>query len=130
MHDPARDLQHSTEMSSDQIGTHRGPAELKSFLRRAHAEIMAEWRAAARRLPGAAELPGTQLSDHIPELLHELADTAYFRRKVLVASAHNMPVDSFPWRFSSVISVGSHEEDDPFVYYANQIGRASSRGRV
>ena len=53
------------------------------------------------------------------DLLHELADTAYFRRKVLVASAHNMPVDSFPWRFSSVISVGSHEEDDPFVYYAN-----------
>lgn len=53
------------------------------------------------------------------DLLHELADTAYFRRNVLVASAHNMPVDSFPWRFSSVISVGSHEEDDPFLYYAN-----------
>jgi subtilisin family serine protease len=52
-------------------------------------------------------------------LLHELADTAYFRRTVLVASAHNMPVESFPWRFSSVISVGSHEEDDPLVYYAN-----------
>jgi hypothetical protein len=28
------------------------------------------------------------------ELLHELADTAYFRRTVLVASAHNMPVES------------------------------------
>ena len=40
------------------------------------------------------------------DLLHELADTAYFRRTVLVASAHNMPVESFPWRFSSVISVG------------------------
>jgi len=53
------------------------------------------------------------------ELLHELADTAYFRRTVLVAAAHNMPVDSFPWRFSSVISVGSHEEDDSMVYYAN-----------
>ncbi|HEX7626767.1 MAG TPA: S8 family serine peptidase [Gaiellaceae bacterium] len=53
------------------------------------------------------------------ELLHELADTAYFRGTVLVASAHNMPVESFPWRFSSVVSVGSHEEDDPFVYYAN-----------
>jgi subtilisin len=53
------------------------------------------------------------------ELLHELADTAYFRRTVLVASAHNLPVESFPWRFSSVISVGSHEEEDPLVYYAN-----------
>jgi subtilisin family serine protease len=30
-----------------------------------------------------------------------------------------MPVESFPWRFSSVISVGSHEEDDPLTFYAN-----------
>ena len=52
-------------------------------------------------------------------LLHELADIAYFNRSVLVASAHNMPVESFPWRFSSVISVGSHEEADPLVYYYN-----------
>ncbi len=52
-------------------------------------------------------------------LLHELADTAYFRRTVLVASAHNMPVESFPWRFSSVISVGSHEDRDPMVFYFN-----------
>jgi len=53
------------------------------------------------------------------ETLHELADSAYFQRTVLVASAHNMPVESFPWRFSSVISVGSHEESDPMVFYAN-----------
>ena len=53
------------------------------------------------------------------DILHELADDAYFRRTVLVASAHNMPVESFPWRFSSVVSVGSHEESDPLVYYAN-----------
>jgi subtilisin family serine protease len=52
-------------------------------------------------------------------LLHELADTAYFRRTVLVASAHNMPVESFPWRFSSVISVGSHEGTDPFQFFYN-----------
>ena len=43
------------------------------------------------------------------ELLHELADSAYFGGTVLVASAHNMPVESYPWRFSSVISVGSDE---------------------
>ena len=53
------------------------------------------------------------------ELLHELADRAYFRRTVLVASAHNMPVESFPWRFSSVISVGSHEEPDPLTFFYN-----------
>jgi subtilisin len=53
------------------------------------------------------------------ERLHELADGAYFRRAVLVAAAHNMPVESFPWRFSSVISVGSHEEGDSWAWYAN-----------
>jgi subtilisin family serine protease len=53
------------------------------------------------------------------DLLHELADTAYFRGTILVASAHNMPVESYPWRFSSVLSVGSHEEPDPLLYYAN-----------
>jgi subtilisin family serine protease len=52
-------------------------------------------------------------------VLHELADSAYFRRTVLVASAHNMPVESYPWRFSSVISVGSHEAPDPFAFFYN-----------
>jgi subtilisin len=52
-------------------------------------------------------------------LLHELADNAYFRRSILVASAHNMPVESYPWRFSSVISVGSHEEQDPLTFFYN-----------
>jgi subtilisin len=52
-------------------------------------------------------------------ILHELADSAYFRRTVLVASAHNMPVESYPWRFASVISVGSHEQPDPLAWYYN-----------
>jgi subtilisin family serine protease len=52
-------------------------------------------------------------------LLHELADSAYFRRTVLVASAHNLPVESYPWRFSSVISVGSHEEREPLTFFYN-----------
>jgi subtilisin family serine protease len=51
--------------------------------------------------------------------LHEVADAAYFRRTILVASAHNMPVESYPWRFSSVISVGSHEEADSLAFYYN-----------
>jgi subtilisin family serine protease len=51
--------------------------------------------------------------------LRELADAAYFRRTMLIASAHNMPVESFPWRFASVISVGSHEDADPFTFYSN-----------
>lgn len=52
-------------------------------------------------------------------VLHELADNAYFRRTVLVASAHNMPVESYPWRFSSVISVGSHEVPDSLAHFYN-----------
>jgi subtilisin family serine protease len=56
---------------------------------------------------------------HLAEVLHELADAAYFRRAVLVASAHNMRVESYPWRFSSVVSVGSHEQDDALAWYAN-----------
>ena len=52
-------------------------------------------------------------------ILHELADSAYFRRTVLVASAHNMPVESYPWRFASVISVGSHEQPDSRAWYYN-----------
>jgi subtilisin len=52
-------------------------------------------------------------------VLHELADAAYFRRTVLIASAHNMPVESYPWRFSSVVSVGSHESPDPLEFFYN-----------
>ncbi|WP_424210944.1 S8 family serine peptidase [Streptomyces sp. BI20] len=51
--------------------------------------------------------------------LHELVDRAYFRRCALVVSAHNRPVPSYPWSFSSVISVASHDEDDPMTYYYN-----------
>jgi subtilisin family serine protease len=53
------------------------------------------------------------------DALHTLADAAYFRRTLLVASAHNMPVESFPWRFASVVSVGSHEDADSLAFYSN-----------
>jgi subtilisin family serine protease len=53
------------------------------------------------------------------EELRVLADEAYFRGTAIVASAHNTPVESFPWRFASVISVGSHQEDDPELHLYN-----------
>jgi subtilisin len=53
------------------------------------------------------------------EFLHELADEAYFGGTVIVASAHNMPVESFPWRFSSVLSVGSHDQSGPLTFFYN-----------
>jgi subtilisin len=52
-------------------------------------------------------------------VLHELADLAYFRNVVLVSSANNMPVPSFPSMYSSVISVACHDLKDPEVFYYN-----------
>jgi subtilisin family serine protease len=62
------------------------------------------------------------LSTSRPEFrsrLAELCDRAYFRRCALVVAAHNLPVESFPWNFASVISVASHAEPDPTRYYYN-----------
>ncbi|MFJ1792117.1 S8 family peptidase [Kitasatospora griseola] len=53
------------------------------------------------------------------EDLHALADEAYFGSSVVVASAHNTQVESFPWRFSSVVSVGSHPVADPDMHLYN-----------
>jgi subtilisin len=53
------------------------------------------------------------------QALHEMADDAFFARSVIVAAAHNSRVESFPWRFSSVISVGSHQEEDPGLVLYN-----------
>ncbi|BCB82895.1 S8 family serine peptidase [Phytohabitans suffuscus] len=53
------------------------------------------------------------------EWLHDLADAAYHRGVTLVSSAHNSPVTSYPWRFPSVISVGSHGASDPWYLEAN-----------
>ncbi|MER5639738.1 S8 family serine peptidase [Kitasatospora sp. NPDC002227] len=53
------------------------------------------------------------------EALRAISDEAYFGRTVIVAAAHNTPVESFPWRYSSVISVGSHQEEDPGLYLYN-----------
>ena len=52
-------------------------------------------------------------------MLHEIADRAYFSRTMIVASAHNMPVESYPWRYASVVSVGSHEGSDPLTFFCN-----------
>jgi subtilisin len=52
-------------------------------------------------------------------VLHELADMAYFKNAVLVTAANNFPQPSFPSMYASVISVASHEEKDPFLFYYN-----------
>ena len=60
----------------------------------------------------------TRKQEHILTL-HDLADQAYFQGSVLAASANNTPVYSYPWLFSSVISVASHTEQDLYTFYYN-----------
>jgi subtilisin len=55
----------------------------------------------------------------IAEELHALADHAYFRRTLLVCCAHNLPVESFPWRFASVVSVAAHDSAEPLEIHYN-----------
>jgi subtilisin family serine protease len=52
-------------------------------------------------------------------VFHELADLAYFRNMALVGAVNNMPVPSFPSMYASVISVASHEVQDPYLFYYN-----------
>jgi subtilisin family serine protease len=52
-------------------------------------------------------------------MLYEMADRAYFNGVMIVASAHNMPVESYPWRYAAVVSVGSHEGTDPMTFFCN-----------
>ena len=62
------------------------------------------------------------LSTARPEVrsrLAELCDRAYFRRCLLVVAAHNLPIESFPWNFASVLSVASHAEPETMRYYYN-----------
>ena len=54
----------------------------------------------------------------VPDL-YRLADEAYFADSLLVACAHNLPVESFPWRFASVLSVAGHAGSDPFEIHCN-----------
>ena len=51
--------------------------------------------------------------------LHEVTDEAYFRHVVLVTAANNFPTPSFPCEFASVVSVASHETNDPYLFYYN-----------
>ena len=53
------------------------------------------------------------------EVLRELADRAYFGGALLVCSAHNLPVESFPWRFASVVSVAAHDGTDGLEVHYN-----------
>jgi subtilisin len=92
---------------------------LGSRARGSSTELMAGLRWAISQEFDVVNLSLSTSRRDVAAVLHELADTAYFRRTLLVAAAHNVSVESFPWRFASVISVGSHEGEDPFQIFYN-----------
>ncbi|HEY9390809.1 MAG TPA: S8 family serine peptidase [Mycobacteriales bacterium] len=51
--------------------------------------------------------------------LVELAEAAWSAGVLLVCSAHNSPVESYPWTLASVISVGSHDRPDAYEVHVN-----------
>lgn len=61
---------------------------------------------------------GTAKRDFLAPL-HELADLAYFHNIMLIAAANNMTLPLLPSVFSSVISVASHDIDNPYLFYYN-----------
>jgi subtilisin family serine protease len=83
------------------------------------AAILAGLRWAIAERYDVVNLSLASTSERTRSFLYGLADSAYFHGSVLVASAHNMGLESWPWQFASVISVGSHDGDDPLELFAN-----------
>lgn len=66
-----------------------------------------------------ANLSLSSKSESLYPVFHELTDAAYFRNVLLVSAANNVPVQSYPSLFSSVISVAAHADPDPRRLYYN-----------
>src|SRR5439155_25234405 len=52
-------------------------------------------------------------------ILHELTDQAYFRNIMVVTAANNIPTPIYPAVYASVISVASHDLNDPYTFFFN-----------
>ena len=78
-------------------------------------------RACVTRSTGLRRHQHEPLDDEeaLRERLHTSSPTARTSSGRCSSPCHNMPVESYPWRFSSVISVGSHEESDPLDFFYN-----------
>ncbi|MDQ6682245.1 MAG: S8 family serine peptidase [Chloroflexota bacterium] len=76
-----------------------------------------EW--AIERGVQVANLSLSSKSEAMYPVFHELADDAYFHNVALVSAANNVPVQSYPSLFSSVLSVAAHGEPDPWRFYYN-----------
>ena len=74
---------------------------------------------AIERGAGVMNLSLSSKSDALFGLFHELADRAYFANALLVCAANNVPGNSYPSLFASVISVAAHDLADPAAWFYN-----------
>ena len=81
--------------------------------------LLAGLRWAVRERHHVVNLSLSTTKARFADALRDLTDEAYFGGCLLVASAHNMPVDSWPWRFAPVLSVASHAGADPESFFYN-----------
>lgn len=58
-------------------------------------------------------------SDALFGLFHDLADQAYFANVLLVCAANNVPGNSYPSLFASVVSVAAHDLADAAAWFYN-----------
>jgi subtilisin len=68
---------------------------------------------------GVMNLSLSSKSDALFALFHDLADRAYFANALLVCAANNVPGNSYPSLFASVISVAAHDLPDPAAWFYN-----------
>jgi len=68
---------------------------------------------------GVMNLSLSSKSDALFGLFHDLADRAYFANALLVCAANNVPGNSYPSLFASVISVAAHDVPDPAAWFYN-----------
>ncbi len=74
---------------------------------------------AIRQGVSVANLSLSSRSDQLFGLFHDLADQAYFANVLLVCAANNVPGNSYPSLFASVVSVAAHDRPDPSVWFYN-----------
>ena len=68
---------------------------------------------------GVMNLSLSSKSDALFGLFHDLADRAYFANALLVCAANNVPGNSYPSLFASVVSVAAHDVADPAAWFYN-----------
>ncbi len=68
---------------------------------------------------GVMNLSLSSKSDALFGTFHDLADRAYFANSLLVCAANNVPGNSYPSLFASVISVAAHDVPDPAAWFYN-----------